>query len=87
MRDDNISLAHCQKQSLSVINHLFGSVYFTSDDVSSYGERQKKMLKTARRLTKAKIKSVDYNIGRVTIVFDDCGKQRHIVLTDDGKLE
>lgn len=87
LRDDNIRLAHCQKQALSVINHLFGSVYFTSDDVSSYGERQKRMLKTARRLTKAKIKSVDYNIGRVTIIFDDCGKQRHIVLTDDGKLE
>ncbi len=87
LRDENISLAHCQKQALSVINHLFGSVYFTSDDVSAYGERQKRMLKTARRLTKAEDICVDYNIGRVTIAFDDCGKRRHIVLTDDGKLE
>ena len=87
LRDNDISLAYCQRQSLSVMNHLFGSVYFTSDDISSYNERQQKMLKTARRLTKAKIKSVDYNLGRVTVRFDDCGKPRHIILLPDGRLE
>ena len=86
LRDDSISLVHCQKQSLSVMNHLFGSVYFTSDDVGSYNDRQKKMLRTARRMTKAKIKTVDYNVGRVTVRFDDCGKKRHIILLPDGRM-
>ena len=87
LRDENISLAHCQKQSLSIINHLFGSVYFTSDDISSYSGKQERMLRTAARMTKAQIQSVDYNLGRVTIRFDDCGKQRHIILLPDGRLE
>ncbi|MBR1422140.1 MAG: alpha-galactosidase [Ruminococcus sp.] len=87
LRDENISMAHCQKQSLSIINHLFGSVYFTSDDISSYSDKQKRMLKTARRMVKADLKSVDYNLGRVTLLFDDCGKQRHIILLPDGRLE
>ncbi len=69
------------------MNHLFGSVYFTSDDIGSYSERQQKMLKTARRLTGAEIKSVDYNLGRVTVRFDDCGKSRHIIMLPDGRLE
>ena len=44
LRSDNIKLSHKQKESLLIINALFGSVLMTSDNLSSYDEKTKELL-------------------------------------------
>ena len=46
LRDENISLTWQQRVTLAKVNALFGSVKFTSDDVSSYHAEQKRVLQT-----------------------------------------
>lgn len=87
LREDNISLLHCQKQSLAVMNHLFGSVLFTSDDVGTYTEKQKKLLATARGLIGADVRSVDMTEGTVTVELTVRGRKKTVRLdTEKGKL-
>ena len=86
LRDDNISLFNAQKQSLAFINHIFGSVYFTSDDVASYGEWQKKTLATANRLKAAAVRSVTYDRVEISISITDGASEKQFVLFPDGKL-
>ena len=44
LRSDNIKLSYKQKESLLIINALFGSVLMTSDNLSSYDEKTKELL-------------------------------------------
>ena len=69
------------------MNHLFGSVYFTSDDVSCYDEKQLKLLRTARRWASAKVSSVKWNNGKVSFTVTIDGKSRIITLLPDGRIE
>ena len=59
LRDGNISLKGFQKQSLALVNHLLGSVLFTSDDVSAYGEKRKKTAERSMRYIGAKVTYAD----------------------------
>ena len=87
LRAEDISLFKCQKQLLSVVNNIFGSVYFTSDDISRYMDSQKKMLSTARRMRKADVKNVTSDGDRVSVTFEINGKEKTIVLDlTDGKI-
>ncbi|MCR4676174.1 MAG: alpha-galactosidase [Sphaerochaetaceae bacterium] len=43
LRDSNISLTPQQREALITINSIFGSLYMTSDDVSLYDEKKKKL--------------------------------------------
>lgn len=87
LRDDGLSLMHCQKQCLAIINHLCGSVYFTSDDVSSYSERQKKLLRTAGNMRRAKLLEADMTGSTVTMKLR-LGTKEKVVRLDaaNGKL-
>lgn len=87
LRDDNISLYHCQKQSLAIVNHVFGSVYFTSDDVGGYNDKQRRLLQTARRYAGAKVERVEYTNGTVTMTLSLRGRTKIISLLPDGKLK
>ena len=44
LRDENIKLTLPQREALSKINALFGSVLMTSDDIANYDEGKKKLL-------------------------------------------
>ena len=87
LRDSGISLFNSQKQILALVNHLFGSVYFTSDDVSCYDEKQLKLLRTARRWASAKVSSVKWYNGKVSFTVTIDGKSRIITLLPDGRIE
>ncbi len=50
LRDDNIKMAPAQREALTKINALFGSLLMTSDDIGSYDEGKKKILDEALRL-------------------------------------
>jgi alpha-galactosidase len=38
LREDNISLTKTQKDTLSMVNYIFGSLIFTSDNIENYKE-------------------------------------------------
>lgn len=67
LRDENISLHGFQKKSLALVNHLFGSVLFTSDDVSSYDEKRRKAARRSMRYIGAKVTYADFTGGVVKI--------------------
>ena len=50
LRDENISLSKKQKESLTIINSLFGGVLMTSDNISSYDGKEKELLEEAFEL-------------------------------------
>lgn len=87
LRDDNISLYHCQKQSLAIINHVLGSVYFTSDDVSGYDDRQRRLLATARRWSDARVLRAEWDKGEVKLTLSLRGRVKTITLLPDGRLK
>lgn len=86
LRDDNLRLYNCQRQALAAINHIFGSVYFTSDDLEGYGVRQHKMLRTARTLRNAVVTSVDTEGDTIVITLEHNNKSKTFRLLSDGRL-
>ena len=47
LRDENIQLSAKQREALSILNALFGSVLFTSDDIAKYDDSKKALLDKA----------------------------------------
>ena len=74
LRSEDIDLTPRRRQSLTLINHIFGSVLFTSDDVSTYDEMQKKVLSQARDFIGCTVRSVDYENDTLTLKADAKGK-------------
>lgn len=59
LRSDNISLNKKQREALTTINSLFGSLLMTSDNPKYYGEEEKAFLNNAIQLFKnAEVKNV-----------------------------
>lgn len=58
LRDSNIKLSQNQKESLFWINHLFGTVLFTSDDISLYGEKEWELYRKSFEIESRKILEV-----------------------------
>ena len=52
LRDTNISLSKEQKEALTKINALFGSVLMTSDDIAEYDDDKKRVLSEALEIFK-----------------------------------
>lgn len=72
LRRNNISFTENQQALLAKFIKLFGSVLFTSDDVSTYGEMQKDLF--ADTLTdNAKITSIDEAGEEVTVTYQQEG--------------
>ncbi len=86
LRDDDLKLLHCQKQSLAIINHLCGSVYFTSDDVSGYSPKAKKVLSTACKMKRARVVSAEMIGSSVEMTIRLGEKQKTFRLLKDGRL-
>ncbi len=78
LREDNISLSPAQKQTLAYLNHLFGSVLFTSDDVGTYSDAQKRLHLSAERLTAAEGAEADLNGSELTVRFSLEGRRREL---------
>ena len=72
LRDDNIKLSKEQREALSKLNALFGSLLFTSDNIATYDEEKKKLFDDVlkifynahnrRYITKGKIIEITYEL-------------------------
>ena len=73
-----------QRRALVMLNHLFGAVYMTSDNVGEYNEEKKQMLAEAQKLTAAEVKDIAMNgkIVRIEYVLD--GKEE-VLFYDTAK--
>ena len=71
LRSSNIKFTFEQQKLLAKFIKLFGSVLFTSDDVSTYSSEQKKCFKDTVSNTETQIISANENGGRVVVEFKD----------------
>ncbi len=55
LREDNTGMTTAQKMALGEVNASAGSVLFTSDDVSAYGENEKRIFNGIMRMRSAEI--------------------------------
>ncbi|TDT72268.1 alpha-galactosidase [Hypnocyclicus thermotrophus] len=58
LREDNISLSENEKETLFWINNIFGTLVFTSDNISKYNKKQKKMYKFSQEIKSREILNV-----------------------------
>ena len=80
LRDDNMKMSKEQRRSLTILNALFGSLLFTSDNIATYDDEKKAMFDEAlkifynahnrRYITKGNI---------IDITFELYGKPQHLI--------
>ena len=86
LRDENTSLTAAQKETLAVVNALYGSVLFGSDNFADYNEEKKEFFAELCRLQKAgNVKTEVKTLGKrhlieVSYQLDDCEEKRELVL-------
>lgn len=70
LRDDNIKLKDYQKENLCLINSLFGSLLFTSDNIGSYSkDKKEKFLKALKNLDAVVDKVVEKKAGQFYVYY------------------
>lgn len=89
LRDDNIKLSPKQRRALTIINALFGSVLFTSDDIATYDENKKIILAEALELFRnAKVVSYETIGHKVKVKYTLKGDNHSFIYnTKKGVLE
>ncbi len=85
LREENTSLTEEQKHTLAVVNALFGSVLFGSDDIGKYDEKKRKLFAALCGLQDAKILSVENGpltekLRTVTVRYELNGEEKAIAL-------
>ena len=85
LRDENTTLTDLQKHTLAIVNALFGSVLFASDDFGSYDEKKRKLFAALCALQKAEVLSVEQGpigdkLRTVTVAYRLNGEEKQIVL-------
>ncbi len=84
LRDENIKLTGIQKQALGIVNDLFGSVYFTSDDMQAYNDKQKRVLAFVKSLRGCEYEGGDVKDGVITFTYTRNGKKTTAQLLGNG---
>ena len=79
LRDDNIKLTKDQKTAVTIINHLFGSLYLTSDNVADYDDEKLAVLHTARELSCAQVTDIRCRGSLVFIKYEKGGQSGKLV--------
>jgi alpha-galactosidase len=54
LREDNIMLTETQRETLSIVNHIFGSLIFTSDNIKKYDSKKHLMFNNIMDLKEKK---------------------------------
>lgn len=85
LREENTSLSDEQKHSLAIVNALFGSVLFASDDFGKYDEKKRRLFAALCQLQGARVLSVESGSLRdklrtVTVRYALNGQERSIAL-------
>ena len=79
LRDDNIRLTKAQRESLTMINALFGSLMMTSDDISAYDQQKREVLEHALRLfEEGKVLSCRRDGRTIRVAYELRGERRQM---------
>ena len=85
LREENTTLTQEQKHTLAVVNALFGSVLFGSDDFGAYDEKKKSLFQALCKLQKAELISVEPGVpGKtqtIVVAYREAGEEKTIQLT------
>lgn len=79
LRDENVSLTAEEKEKLALINGLFGSVLFMSDDASKYDDKKKEFYHKIINL-KGKATSVSLKNNVVSVKYLDEEIEKEILI-------
>ena len=80
LRDENIKLSKEQRRALSILNALFGSLLFTSDNIANYDDEKKAMFDEALKIFyNAHNRRYITNGHLIDITFELYGKKEHLV--------
>jgi alpha-galactosidase len=72
LREDNMILTEKQRQTLSIVNHIFGSLIFTSDNIKKYDSRKHLIFNNIMDLKEKKILNVEsFRNGLVEVVYSE----------------
>lgn len=82
LRDENISLSNEQKETLALVNHIFGSLLFTSDDVAKYTDNQKRVFDKTLELNDIEIISVEQDLELSTVVLYKENGEEYIAIVN-----
>lgn len=85
LRDENTSLSDLQKHTLAIVNALFGSVLFASDDFGKYDEKKSRLFAALCELQRAKLLrvdngAIDQKLRTVTVHYELDGEEKSIEL-------
>ena len=85
LRDENTTMTDLQKHTLAIVNALFGSVLFASDDFGKYDEKKRRLFAALCQLQGARVLSVESGSLRdrlrtVTVRYALNGRERSIAL-------
>ena len=85
LREENTTLSDEQKHTLAIVNALFGSVLFGSDDFGKYDEKKRRLFAALCQLQGARILSVDDGslkgkLREVTVTYELNGAKKSISL-------
>ena len=85
LREENTTLSDEQKHTLAIVNALFGSVLFASDDFGAYDERKRKLFAALCALQGAKVLAVENGpltdkLRTVVVTYELDGEKKRIEL-------
>ncbi len=75
LRDENIKLNKKRKEAVVTINHICGSVYMTSDDVSSYDKEKKELLAKCQKFAGSTVTGIRKKGKKIDLDFENDGNK------------
>ncbi len=78
LRDDNMKLTRRQRETLAVVNALFGAVCFTSDNVGDYDPDKRAVYDRLKKLSRDDVLGVEPHRGRLIIRYREDGKKKKL---------
>lgn len=86
LRENNIKLTQTQKETVAFVNKLFGSLIFTSDDITQYSIVQNQLFDTIMTIDNSKINEVTRKRnGLVMISYTQDGNQFNAIINLSNK--
>ncbi|MFA9396735.1 MAG: glycoside hydrolase family 36 protein [Clostridiaceae bacterium] len=85
LRDDNITLSKDQKNTLLLINHIFGSLIFTSDNIKMYDQEKNKLFDYVMDIKNIEIETVEYYRNGLVEIIYTIDSKKFLVLANLSK--
>lgn len=89
LRDNNMFMSYKKRKLIARINHIFGNLLFTSDNVEKYNDDKIKTFLAAVDKNKEKFISAEMNKKRDMTIVYETGGQRHTLCfnVENGRIK